>query len=532
MQEKLLFLSKYLRALSNYDGGSLDIDEAMELAKNMLPKIDMHDCSQVTVDSGNSGIQNHYEFYVRIGSPQFRGTINYTLPSHSLFFSSKYPTNVLIMMSDESTSLFKKICLAQQENWESTLNRKYMTTPYLSQSIPVHPHVSNDGSPCLGGWSNAWASAVNSGQIPSLVNVCKSFLNTWTSNDAYWNINSDYREWRYFPPIFKKAVPFTKWLTQRTLWTELYNRNYDFTGNDQRMPRRRNFSEWIIANTGEITAIGQMYDFDDKWGIMLMDLFYGITLNQVTKSDTECGYFNIFKDFYKHLEHIFYVTQGKIASTLQVPDSIATNLAAEAMMGLPKAYQVKPWIRGTRTTIRCPLIQMNTIMMDARQLARQDSTSVRGAINVASLFDFKRSIDKGVASQEIKYLDKQEALKHTAFYLSRSDRMYNAYETLHNFAQLHGQEKTGFLRRDDHFDIAVNVETFIRGYVANGDVYDREGIEVDKYSEHYASVGVKNYTNVINDYNRRLGNVRDRHKSIIRDSYFGDDSEQNQLSAF
>ena len=87
MQEKLLFLSKYLRALSNYDGGSLDIDEAMELAKNMLPKIDMHDCSQVTIDTGNSGIQNHYEVYVRLGSPQFRGTINYTFPSGSVLLS-------------------------------------------------------------------------------------------------------------------------------------------------------------------------------------------------------------------------------------------------------------------------------------------------------------------------------------------------------------------------------------------------------------------------------------------------------------
>ena len=110
--------------------------------------------------------------------------------------------------------------------------------------------------------------------------------------------------------------------------------------------------------------------------------------------------------------------------------------------------------------------------------------------------------------------------------------MYNAYETLHTFATLHGQDKTGFLRRDDHFDIAINVESFIRGYVANGDVYNREGSEVEKYSEHFTNECVKNYTNVINEYTRRLTSVRDKHKSIIRDSYFGDDSEQNQLSAF
>lgn len=531
MHEKLLFLSKYLRALSRYDGGSLDVDEAMELAKNMLPKIDMHDCTQVTINEGERGVQNYYEFYVKIGSPQFRGTVNYTLPSHSLFFNSRYPTNVLIRMTGDENPLFKKICVAQQENWERSSGRKYVTTPYLNQAIPVHPHVGNDGAPCLGGWSNAWASAVNSGQIPSLVNVCKSFLNTWTSNDAFWNINSDYREWRYLPPLFKKAVPFTKWLAQKTLWLELYSRNYDFTGTDTPMPRRRQFGEWIIANTGELTAIGQMYGFDDKWGIMVMDLFYGISLNQVVKGDTECRYFDGFKDFYKHIEHIFYVTIGKTTTALQIPDNIATNLAAEAMMGVPKSYQVKPWTR-QRNTLRCPLIQMNTIMMDARQLTRQDVHITRTPIDVASLFQFKRSIEKGTANQEVKYLDKKEALKHTAFYLSRSDRMYNAYETLHTFAKLHGQDKTGFLRRDDHFDIAINVESFIRGYVANGDVYNREGSEVEKYSEHFTNECVKNYTNVINEYTRRLTSVRDKHKSIVRDSYFGDDSEQNQLSAF
>ena len=530
MHEKLLFLSKYLRALSKYDGGTLNIDEANELAKSMLPRMDMHDC--VIEEWNNEETKRtYYSFYVKIGSPSFRGTVNYTLPSHSLYFNSQYPTNVLIFMTGQDSPMFNKICIAQQENWEATTSRKYTTAGFIDRAIPVHPHVSNDGSPCLGGWSNAWASAVNSGQIPSLVNVAKSFLNTWTSNDAFWNINSDYREWRYLPDIFRKAVPFMKYLTQKQMWVELYNRNYDFTGYDHSMPRRRQFGDWIVANTGEITALGQMYDFDDKWGIRLLDLFYGVNLNQVIKGDTECGYFAEFKEFYKHYEYIFHIAQGKIAQTLQVPDMIAQNLTVEAMIASPKAYQLKPWIRSS-SQIRCPLIKYNSIMMEAMQTTRGNHYDSRATITMTSLFEYQRSVNKGVPSQEIKYLDKQEALKQTAFYLSRSDVMLNSYKALENFALLHGQDNVGWLKRDDHFEIALNVEAFIRGYSASGFVYDREGSEVDKYSEHFASVGVKNYTNVINEYSRRLTNVGDNHKSIVRNSHFGNDSEQNQLSAF
>ena len=535
MHEQVLFLSKYLRALSTYNGGNgdfLDIDESTELAKNMLPKIEMHDCESVTWDSGERGIQTYYKFYVKVGSPSFRGTVNYTLPSHSLYFDTKYPTDVRIYLTGEEDTTFTKLCKAQMENWERSNARNYYTTPNLYQAIPVHPHVSDDGQPCLGGWANAWASAVNSGQIPSLVNVMKSFLNTWTSNDAYWNINSDYREWRYLPDIFKKAVPFTKWLTQRQLITSLYRRNYDFTNIDNPMPRRRQFGEWIIQNTGQVTEYAHMYDFDDKWGIRLMNLFYGIHLNQIVRLDTECDLFNGFTNFYKHTEHIFYKTQTNIANELGVPDNIASSLACEAMIDKPKAYQLKPWLRNS-SQVRCPVASYNTIIQDARGVTRNNANQTNSVVEMSSILDFQRGLNKGIAKSENTYLDRDEGLKNIAYFLGRSDRMYNAYESILNISRLHGASDVDWLRRDDCYAIALGVEQFVRGYKASGVSYARNSVDTLKYADHFTNVGIKNYTNVINEFqNRRLLNARDKYKSIVRDSYFGDDSEQNQISAF
>lgn len=532
MHQQVLFLSKYLRALTAYNGDFLDIDESTELAKNILPKIEMHDCESVTIDTGERGRETHYKFYVKVGSPSFRGAVNFTLPSHSLYFNSKYPTDVRVLLTGHEDSTFTNLCNAQMENWEQCISRNYTTTRYLNRAIPVHPHVSDDGQPCLGGWANAWSSAVNSGQIPSLVNVMKSFLNTWTSNDAYWNINGDYREWRYLPDIFKKAVPFTKWLTQRQLIASLYRRDYDFTNIDNPMPRRRQFGEWIVQNTGQITEYARMYDFDDKWGIRLMNLFYGIHLNKITRLDTECDLFKGFTDFYKHIEHIFYKTQTNLTSELGLPDNIASNLAAEAMIDKPKAYQLKPWYRSS-SQVRCPMMYYNTVIQDARGATRSNANTTNSTIDMSNILDFQRGLNKGIANQDIAYLDRDEGLKYIAYFLGRNDRMYNSYETIVNFSKLHGNNDVDWLRRDDCYAIALGVEQFVRGYKASGVSYARNSEATLKYAEHFTNVGIKNYTDVINEFqNRRLLNARDKYKSIVRDSYFGDDSEQNQLSAF
>ena len=127
-------------------------------------------------------------FSICLGSPKIHGRRVMRLPEISLEFqvNSRVP-RVRFKLSDykgQYDELFKMYY--------------YMTGGSLNNSTQaaIHPHISGDGLPCLGDFSQPWATTLQTNDLPMLINVARSFLNNWTRRDAYWNINDVQRCWQ------------------------------------------------------------------------------------------------------------------------------------------------------------------------------------------------------------------------------------------------------------------------------------------------------------------------------------------------
>ena len=128
-------------------------------------------------------------FYLEVSKPSIRGTARMTLPMHDLKFSLRYPTRTMIFPQQFGF-----------EKWFAYRKWRHGVPHYVDRhdSISVHPHVAQDGTPCLGDFGNAWSTCIKSGDLPMLKSVTRSFLNNWYRHDAYYNINDAHHLWLTF----------------------------------------------------------------------------------------------------------------------------------------------------------------------------------------------------------------------------------------------------------------------------------------------------------------------------------------------
>jgi len=503
--------------------------DARQFAATMMEKCDIHH----TWEFINRDGQMRKEFLVRVGKPQFRGTVNYTLPSHSLLFNTTHPTDVRVVLSgdDVGSPIFNKVIQNQKKIWKERHSHqlKFQSADHLTNDIPAHPHIGEDGAPCLGGWSNAWSQAVSSGHIPSLVNVTKSFLNTWTSNDAFWNINSVYQDFRRLPTWFKSGISFGSYMSQKQLWYSLSSRDYKFSGQEGRLPRRGNFARWLRSHEDECIGFGALYDFDNTWSSRLLDLYTGTVLNTYIVKDTEDELFKQIDRFFNFLNDIYYVSMDHIKKSLMVPDSYSSALVVEAMTGKPQMYLSKPWYR-TSNVMAPPTSIIKRAIDDGKYNATTQTSTDDAAVTFEHLFAYQRIVNNVTGDRFQRPIDEDLAKKDIARYFGRmQDDMYVPFETLRNFIGLYGGDSS-FLNDSDSYIQVQGLINFIRGFKEDISV----GETLTKYTDHFSNIGIENYTKVIHNYSSgRLLNATDKYKRIkVRDTHFGDDSEQNQLSAF
>jgi hypothetical protein len=69
-----------------------------------------------------------------------------------------------------------------------------------------HPHISVDGEPCLGDFNHPMQFCTSSGSLLGLYNTTQLFLNNWTPDDAYWDVNN----WREMYDVYKREYPDIK----------------------------------------------------------------------------------------------------------------------------------------------------------------------------------------------------------------------------------------------------------------------------------------------------------------------------------
>ena len=66
-----------------------------------------------------------------------------------------------------------------------------------SENCTVHPHVSGDGVPCLGQHETLMLYTLQNSTVKDIAKYAGVFLNTWTRNDAYWDINDLWTSWHH-----------------------------------------------------------------------------------------------------------------------------------------------------------------------------------------------------------------------------------------------------------------------------------------------------------------------------------------------
>ena len=81
----------------------------------------------------------------------------------------------------------------------------------------VHPHISN-GTPCYGAWENKLHSASGVGWAELFFKAIRGFLNTWTVESPYWNINTAYYNTHTYENKDTKKKALVHWSPVDTMY--------------------------------------------------------------------------------------------------------------------------------------------------------------------------------------------------------------------------------------------------------------------------------------------------------------------------
>ena len=169
------------------------------------PRIKSHrefdDMYEMLVDKGVEFYDANWltkSFQIRVGKPKMRARRVLTLPSYSMSMNL-HENGVIRLFPDledypEVTHVRRAL-----GSWPQGARLQFST----------HPHVTHDGAPCLGDFSNPWATCLRNNDLLMFINVAKSFLNNWTRGDAYWDINRVHRNWEATGK--RRGINFADW---------------------------------------------------------------------------------------------------------------------------------------------------------------------------------------------------------------------------------------------------------------------------------------------------------------------------------
>ena len=222
------------------------------------------------------------EFYLEVSKPSIRGTARMVLPMHDLKFSLRYPTRAFIFPQQTG-----------YEKWFAYRKWRQNVPRYVDRhdSFTVHPHVAQDGTPCLGDFSNAWSKCIQLGDLPMLKSVTRSFLNNWYRHDAYYNINDFYHLFGMDDCIIRQRHSFSDFLMVMKLIMDI-----SYSSSDRWMGSPRTFINSFGYPAGlrmsHDNHIGQEFHIMESFGIDALEamMLKGIAMSSMeTISDSEDG---------------------------------------------------------------------------------------------------------------------------------------------------------------------------------------------------------------------------------------------------
>jgi len=205
----------------------------------------------------------HYSFRICLGSPKIHGRRVMRLPEISLVFAVTgiSSTRVYFAFSDR-TDDFQELRDIYKRLMDKELRH--------SLSVSCHPHISADGMPCLGDFSQPWAQTYASNDLPMLINVAKSFLNNWTARDAYWNINTVNRKWQDYAK--DRGIPFKDFL----MYHQVLNRLAQNIEHRNLYPT--NILRMMFSHDGYEQAEAKGMDLLDLWTAHVINGYFSLRI--------------------------------------------------------------------------------------------------------------------------------------------------------------------------------------------------------------------------------------------------------------
>ena len=164
--------------------------EAIELYDVYSRKLEFHSPRMYHINNKWVGT-----FRIKLKNPILKGSRRYKLPMMSLeIHTTQCNANIFTDVKDELEGypydMF--IDMASKLRNPDSDDSSFFFHQIKDGRIAIHPHISNDGNPCLGDFSGPWSMSLQNNNLMMLVQVANSFLNNWTRRDCYWDINRSY----------------------------------------------------------------------------------------------------------------------------------------------------------------------------------------------------------------------------------------------------------------------------------------------------------------------------------------------------
>lgn len=400
-------------ANAHYQNTRLSEEDAEATATYYVNKLDVHNVEKKFIyDHDDDEEYRSYTFQVKIGKPTFRGTVNYALPEHSLSFNTLHPTQVLIVHNEK----LPEWCNAIIYGLRGMDNNRFR---YVNDNsdYSLHPHISVQGEPCLGGWARAWSACVSTGNIVSLIPVAKSFLNTWTRNDAYWDINNVYSIYRRIPMSIKKHFDKNDYFTAYQYWVQMIQVC------DIPRPRYYNdFGSWCTTNEHLVLDLILHKGLNP---VKLYIVFKAVEANSRVKSDTYNKEKKRIFDGQWIVRDLVDQTMVKISKVIRGPNHSAftTPIVAETVINARGHYIKTLWSQTSDTWFNELHRLTDYINTSIDRDIRTRQNSHRADVDVASLFGFMRHCKARKKYSADVYLESQDIENAIYYYVNRMSEM-------------------------------------------------------------------------------------------------------------
>ena len=239
-------VSKWLRVNAREQRDSMSKQESWDLFDVYSKVLEFHSPEYRTrIHSPKSD-----KFKIRIKEPKLRGTKVMVLPSVSLCLEVGWcGARILTDVKDYLTGSISYDYLMELAKWINKDRTNHLIGRDLKEAIiPIHPHINASGDPCLGDFGQPWSVCLQQGNLGMLHNIAKGFVDNWTRDDAYWDINRKYSDWS-----LSKAIPFKKMVILQTV-LQKWASELDLTSNIVSM---RSFSYfWLSDEASKLRSLG------------------------------------------------------------------------------------------------------------------------------------------------------------------------------------------------------------------------------------------------------------------------------------